>query len=76
VAPLMDALAQARNLMVSGLGDIWGKIRNRTAYEGLGRFLKLSYDALLAGEEPPVGYAQMDHTSRLIDALLAPENRI
>lgn len=76
LTPLVNALSGARTLAGSGFGSLWGKIRNRTAYEGLSRFLALTYTALENGEEPPVSYRQMDATTRLIDQLLAPENRI
>ncbi|KJS28607.1 MAG: hypothetical protein VR64_23800 [Desulfatitalea sp. BRH_c12] len=76
LTPLVNALAGARTIASSGFGSIWRKIRNRTAYEGLSRFLELTYEALRTGGEPPVSFRQMDETSRLVDALLAEENRI
>jgi hypothetical protein len=36
----------------------------------------LTYAALRTGGEPPVTFRQMDATSRLVDALIAEENRI
>jgi predicted dehydrogenase len=76
LTPLVNALSGARTLAGSGFGGIWSKIRNRGAYEGLSRFLELTYAALRTDQEPPVGYRQMDATSRLVDRLLAEENRI
>lgn len=76
LTPLVNALAGAHTMALSGFGSIWRKIRNRTAYEGLARFLELTYEALRTGGEPPVSFRQMDETSRLVDALLAEENRI
>jgi len=76
LTPLVNALCGSRTLVESGFGGIWSKIRNRGAYEGLARFLELTYAALRNGQEPPVGYRQMDATSRLVDRLLAEENRI
>ncbi len=76
LTPLVNSIAGARTMVRSGFGSIWQKIRNRGAYDGLSRFLELSYNALRTGGEPPVGYRQMDETSRLVDAMLALENRI
>jgi hypothetical protein len=76
LTPLVNSLSNAQTMVRSGFGSIWQKIRNRSAYEGLSRFLKLTYEALSTGQEPPVGYRQMDAASRLVDALLAPENCI
>jgi predicted dehydrogenase len=76
LTPLVNALAGARTMAQSGFGSIWRKIRNRSAYEGLSRFLELAYEALRTGGEPPVSFRQMDETSRLVDALLDMENRI
>ncbi len=76
LTPLANALSEAKTLTGSGFAGIWGKIRNRGAYEGLSRFLELTYDALSTGKEPPVTYRQMDATSRLVDMLLTEENRL
>lgn len=76
LTPLVNSLRGAGSLTRSGLGSLWRKIRNRTAYEGLQRFLTLTYNALQTGQEPPVSFKQMNQTSRLIDALLAAENQV
>lgn len=76
LVPLLNGLSEAGTKAVGGLRDIWDKVRNRTPYEGLGRFLELTYKALRTGGSPPITYHHMDSTSGLIDALLAPENRI
>jgi hypothetical protein len=76
LTPLVNSLAGAKIMVQSGFGSIWRKIQNQGAYEGLGRFLELSYKAIQAGSEPPVTYRQMDQASRLVDLLLAEENRI
>jgi predicted dehydrogenase len=52
------------------------KIMQHTPYEGLGTFLGRTYDALRAGAEPPVTFADMDRASRLIDALLDEKNQV
>jgi predicted dehydrogenase len=76
LTPLVNGLTGARTLAGAGFGSIWSKIRNRGAYEGLSRFLELTYTALQNGQDPPVSFPQMDGTSRLVDQLLAEENRI
>jgi predicted dehydrogenase len=74
--PLINGISGARTLAGAGFGSIWNKIRNRGTYEGLSRFLELTYAAMQTGQEPPVGFRQMDATSWLVDRLLAEENRI
>jgi predicted dehydrogenase len=76
LSPLMNGFAEAGTLVRSGFGSIWRKIRNRTAYEGLQAFVTGTYEALRTGSEPPVTYGDMERTSRLIDDLLAEENRL
>jgi predicted dehydrogenase len=76
LTPLANAMSGAKTLVGAGFAGIWNKVRNRGAYEGLERFLALTYAALHNGEEPPVTYQQMDAVSRLVDRLLAEENRI
>ena len=76
LTPVVNSLSAARTLASSGFSGVWNKVRNRGAYEGLARFLELTYAALQSGQEPPVGYPQMDATCRLVDQLLAEENRV
>ena len=76
LTPLVNSLSSAGIMTLSGFGSIWQKIRNRTAYEGLSHFLEMTYEALHTNGELPVSFKQMDDTSRLVDALLAEENRI
>ena len=76
LTPLVNSLTAARTLAASGFGGIWQKIRNRGAYEGLSRFLSLTYVALRDGGEPPVDFRRMDETITLVDALLAEENHL
>lgn len=76
LVPTLNSLSAARASLTSGIGGLWNKIAGRTAYEGLERFLQETYVALANGTEPPVTYSDMDRTSRLIDALLLPENQV
>jgi predicted dehydrogenase len=73
--PLLNAMVEARAKALSGIGSIWHKLHHHSTYEGLERFLHRTYEALQCGDEPPVTFDQMDRTTRLIDAMLAPENR-
>jgi predicted dehydrogenase len=75
LTPLVNSISGARSAVAAGLGNVWRKVRNRTAYEGLERFLDLTYDALATGTEPPVTFDDMDRVSRLIDALVPQEDR-
>lgn len=74
LVPLLNSLSAAKSSVRSGVGGLWSKIAGRTGYEGLERFIHLTYDAIENGGEMPVTFDDMDRTSRLIDALLAPEN--
>ena len=50
------------------------KILGRGPYEGLHRFLDLTYQALRAGTEPPVSYEDMARVLQLTEALLEPDS--
>jgi predicted dehydrogenase len=76
LTPLANQFIGGCTLMWSSIRGFKNKIMQKTPYEGLGRFLVQTYDALRNGGEPPVTFADMDKTSKLIDALLAPENQI
>lgn len=76
LTPCINAICGAGTLVRDGVSGLWRKIGNRTAYEGLHRFLEKTYTAWAIGKQAPVGYVEMDETLSLIDALLAKENRI
>jgi predicted dehydrogenase len=73
--PLANHVANGLSLVRSGFAGFCDKVLQRTPYEGLGRFLGRTYEALAAGGEPPIGYAEMERTSRLIDTLLREAQR-
>jgi predicted dehydrogenase len=73
LSPLVNSVCGAASMVRCGTGSLWGKIRNRTAYEGLHLLLNQTYDALHSGEALPITFPQMDETSRLIDLLLSSE---
>lgn len=74
LTPLVNSLSMAGQLSRSGMGSLWGKIRNRSAYIGLTRFLQQTYANLNSGRPLPVDYSRMNATAGLIDALLAERN--
>jgi len=76
LTPLVNSLSEARSLRRAAFGSVWRKVRNRTAYEGLATFLRLTYEALQNGGAPPVRFEDIDRTSRLVDAMLAEENQL
>jgi predicted dehydrogenase len=81
--PVGKQLNPLANQLVGGCGQVRAsvagfrnKIMQKTPYEGLGTFLDRTYTALREGNEPPVGFDDMDRASKLVDALLSEENRI
>jgi len=76
LVPFLNSLSAAKSALSSGVGGLWGKIAGHTVYEGLERFMHLTYAAIERGHGPPVTFVDMDRTSQLIDALLAPENQV
>lgn len=73
--PLANRMENGIRLFGSGLRGFRDKLMRETPYEGLRTFLARTYDSFHAGTEPPVGYADMDGASRLVEALLCKENR-
>ncbi|GAB4108195.1 MAG: hypothetical protein Kow00105_14500 [Phycisphaeraceae bacterium] len=76
LSPVVNQLANGLNLIASSIGTFRNKLMQRTPYEGLHTFLKRTYAALSQDADPPVTFQDMDRTSRLIDRMLAEENRI
>ncbi len=64
------------HLVNSSVRGFTNKVMQKGPYEGLGTFLDKTYAALREGREPPVTFDDMDRSSRLIDALLDPANRV
>lgn len=69
-APVLDGLAGGWAQATGGIAALWGKVRGRGAYDGLERFLQLTYDALDSGAPLPVDHDRMDAAARLVDRLL------
>lgn len=76
LTPLVNQFVNGASLARASTRNFRNKIMQRTPYEGLATFLDQTYSALRQGSEPPVTYADMDAASRLVDALLAPENQV
>jgi len=57
-------------LVRAGITGFWGKVMNRTPYEGLQRLLIQTYDAIRRGEAPPISFDEMSRTMRLVDRFL------
>ena len=70
-----DHFVNGSTLMKDSVVGFKNKIIGPRAYEGLHQFLRRTYRALRQGGELPVTHAEMDRTSRLIDALLSEGNR-
>ncbi len=75
LSPLVNQFVNGAELVRSSLRGFKNKIMQVTPYEGLQTFLHQTYTALAAGTEPPVTFEDMDRVSRLVDALLDPENQ-
>ncbi|MEO0984959.1 MAG: Gfo/Idh/MocA family oxidoreductase [Cyanobacteria bacterium J06639_14] len=76
LSPLVNHFLNGKVLTVASIRNFYRKIMQKTPYEGLHRLLDKTYAALLKNEDPPIGFEQMERSLRLIDALLAEENRL
>jgi hypothetical protein len=76
LSPIVNHVVNGVQLARSGAANLRDKLLQRTAYEGLHALLEQTYDALRDGHTPPVSPADVDAASRLVDALLAEENRL
>ncbi|MEL7501130.1 MAG: Gfo/Idh/MocA family oxidoreductase [Cyanobacteria bacterium J06554_6] len=74
LSPLVNHWQNGWGLVNASLRNFRNKVMQHTPYEGLHTLLDRTYQALAAGEQPPVTYADMARTSQLIDALLNQEN--
>jgi predicted dehydrogenase len=69
--PLVDQIHNGGRLVQAAVRGFGDKLLQVTPYEGMAKFLAQTYAALRTGAEPPVTFADMDRTSRLIDDMLA-----
>lgn len=75
LSPLINHWSNGLELMKASVRNFRHKIMQRTPYEGLKILLDRTYTALISGTDLPISYEDMERTSRLIDALVAEENR-
>jgi predicted dehydrogenase len=76
LSPLVNHFANGWSLMGASARNFRNKIMQKTPYEGLHYLLDQTYRALSNGQTPPIGFEDMARTSRLVEALLAQENRL
>jgi predicted dehydrogenase len=76
LSPLVNHFISGKELMLASFRNFRSKIMQRNAYDGLHYLLGETYEALSAGQAPPIGFTDMARTSRLVEALLAQENRL
>ena len=71
LSPLINQFVNGRRLMASSFRNAVDKVRRKTPYHGLSRFLEQTYAALRNGGQLPVSYRDMNRASKLIDLLVA-----
>ena len=71
LSPMVNQFVNGWGLMASSVRNFVDKVMRKTPYEGLHRFLRLTYAALEEDGEPPVGYQDMNRASQLVDMLVA-----
>ncbi len=76
LSPLVNHFVSGWELMSASVRNFRSKIMQRNAYDGLHYLLGETYEALSEGQAPPIGFNDMARTSRLVEALLAQENRL
>jgi len=76
LSPVVNQFANGLSLVGSSIGTFRNKLMQRSPYEGLHTLLYQTYKALGNDDEPPVTFNDMDRASRLIDQMLAGDNRI
>ncbi len=76
LSPLVNHFVSGWELMSASVRNFRSKIMQRNAYDGLHYLLGETYEALSNNSAPPIGFDDMARTSRLVEALLASENRL
>jgi predicted dehydrogenase len=72
IVALWSSGTALRRAAVTAIKD---KVLRQRSYEGLHRFLSLTYAALCQGTAPPVTFDDMDSAARLVDALVSETPR-
>lgn len=76
LSPLANQFSGGWTLMNASFKNFRRKLLQQTPYEGLHRMLDETYRALQENREPPIGFEEIEKTSRLVNALVAEENHI
>ena len=71
LSPLANQAVNGWAMLRSSETNLRRKVMQRTPYEGMHRLLEATYVALAEGRPPPIGFAEMDGSTRLADALIA-----
>jgi len=73
LSPLVNQFKTGMHLIGRSMCNFLDKVKQKTAYEGLQRFLGLTYDAMANGTTPPVCFNDMNQASLLVDALVGEQ---
>lgn len=71
LSPLVNQFVNGCRLSAASVRNFVDKVRRKTPYHGLARFLEQTYAALSNGGQPPVSYQDMSRASQLVDLLVA-----
>lgn len=74
LSPLANQFSNGWMLMNASFRNFRRKLLQQTPYEGLHFLLDEIYKALQENKQPPIGFAEMELTSRLVNALVNQEN--
>ncbi len=73
LSPLVNQFVNGRRLIAASVRNFVDKVRRKTPYHGLGRFLEQTYAALSNGGQPPVSNQDMNRASQFVDLLVASQ---
>ena len=76
LSPLVNHFVNGWSLMSASARNFKNKVMQKTPYEGLHYLLGQTYQAVSAGQTPPINFNDMARTSQLVEALLAEKNRL
>lgn len=76
LSPLINHFVNGCDLVGASFTNFRNKIMQKTPYEGMHRLLDQTYAALIDGKAPPISFADMERTNRLVNALLSEANRV
>ncbi len=76
LSPLINHFVNGCDLVGASFTNFRNKIMQKTPYEGMHRLLDKTYEALIDGKAPPISFADMERTNRLVNALLSEANRV